>query len=208
MESGLAMAELFRRCHRGLSPKHILMWMPQTAVTAAYVLLEDLADPRVQSLYYDVCLVITSASRRWFCMRGHARMLLMTAEEKGYTIPEDAKKILKKVAVDSWNDGDHKHFEASIFPNYVLTKGEDPRVAEMGDLLERWKNLNIHEKNAGRLTEPTDADEVPSARGPLTEEGSEDSSDMELDGVGPDWMPFKVAEELWGYWVSGEERYS
>lgn len=113
-------------------------------------------------------------------------MLLMTAEEKEYAIPEDAKKILKKIAVDSWKDDDHKHFEASIFPNYTLTKGEDPRVAEMGDLLERWKNLNIYEKNAGRLTEPTNADGVPPDRGPATEEGSEDSTDMELDGVGPD----------------------
>jgi len=186
IESGLAIAGLFRRYYRDFNPKHISIWMPQTAVSAAYVLMDDIDNPRIQNLYYDVCHMITSASKRWFCMRGHARMLLVTAEQKGYVLPENAKQILRRVAVDGWKDDDHKHFQASIFPNYALAKGKDPRVAEMGDLLERWKNLTIQNESASRLTVPVDSDSASQHLRSSTEDVDEDesSTDMELDGAG------------------------
>ena len=175
------MASLFRRYYHDFSPKHISIWMPQTAVTAAYVLLEDLDNPEVQDLYYNVCQVITSASRRWFCMRGHARMLLVTAEQHGYVIPHDAKLILRKVAVDSWKADDHKHFEGSIFPNYELAKGEDTKVAGMGDLLEKWKNLNLHERLSGMTTVASDFDRAIHPGELSSGDITESSSDMDLD---------------------------
>jgi len=169
------MATLFGRYYRDFSPKHISIWLPQTAVTAAYVLMDDLENPRVRELYHDVCQVITSASRRFFCMRGHARMLLITAEEKGHSIPDDAKRILKKVAVDGWKPDDHKLFVGSIFPNYVLAKRDDPRVAGMGDLLERWKNLSFQE------TTGSDADRSAPPRTSSMPHNHRNLSDMDVD---------------------------
>ncbi|KAK5937354.1 hypothetical protein PMZ80_010361 [Knufia obscura] len=179
LKSGLEIANLYKRYYREFSPKRVATWMPLTAVTAAYVLLEDLDDPNVQDLYYDVCKVITSVSQRWFCMRGHARMLLATAEQKGHAMPSNAKQLLKKVAVDNWKADDYKHFEGSVFPNYALAKGEDPRTVGMGDLLEKWKNLNLdnlEEKSSQGRTRLSDLRSSSSTR-----TGSEDSSDMELD---------------------------
>lgn len=181
LDSGLTIARLFRRYFHDFSPQHISIWLPQTAVTAAYVLLEDLESRDVQDLYYSVCRVITSASRRWFCMRGHARMLLVTAEQNGYVIPQNAKLILRKVAVEGWKVDDHKHFEGSIFPNYALANGEDPKMSGMGDLLEQWKNLNLEEESRRKTTAASDSDRLAGRRSPSTDESSESSTDMELD---------------------------
>lgn len=109
----------------------------------AYMLIEDLDEPEVQELFHDMCLIITSTARKWFIMRGHARMLFITAEQKKQVIPERTRRILSHIALDSWGPDSHKFFETSKYPNYALARGEDPRIATMGDLLERWRDFGL-----------------------------------------------------------------
>lgn len=194
-QSGLKMASLFRRYYQYFNPKHISIWMPQAAVTAVYVLLEDLENHDVQDLYYNVCRVITLASRHWFCMRGYARMLLVTAEQQGYVIPHGAKAMLWKVAVDNWEADDHKHFEGSIFPNYEFAKGEVSKAAGMGDLLEQWKNLNLHERISGKTLVASDVDEAIGLKELGSMGTTESSSDM-----GPH-QPLHCSDLLQGYLI-------
>lgn len=117
--------------------------MPQTAISAAHVFIEHLEKQEIHDNFHDACLVLSSISRRWTLMRGHARMLFITAEQKGQLLPEKTRQLLSYVARDTWRPDDHKFFSNSIFPNYALAKSDDPRTATMGDLLEQWANLDL-----------------------------------------------------------------
>lgn len=89
-------------------------------------------------------------------MRGHARMLFITAEQQGQVIPEKTKKLLSFVARESWKSDDHKHFDRSAYPNYALAKEDNPRVVAMGDLLEQWANLEFDQVHRGRHSVSSD----------------------------------------------------
>lgn len=132
--------------------------MPQTACTIAYILIDLLEDEVVQQLFHEICIVITSAARRWYVMRGHARMLFITAEQRGQVIPPRTHQVLSYIALDSWRPDGHKFFDASMYPNYALARGADPRSAGMGDLLEQWANLNIRQSVEDARTPASEMD--------------------------------------------------
>lgn len=136
---------LYSRYFRDFGPKSLTMWMPQTAVSAAYMLIDDLEIPEVQEVFHEVCLVLTSIARRWYVMRGHARMLFITADTRHVTIPERTRTLLRMVALDQWGSEDHKNFDTSLYPNYALATGEDRSGTSMGNLLQQWASLDIEQ---------------------------------------------------------------
>ena len=146
LESAQTIAGLYRRWFHDFGSRNLTVWMPQTAVSAAHVFMDHLDKPEFHDNFHDVCLVISSISRRWMLMRGHARMLFITAEQKGQVLPVKTRQLLSYVARDSWKPDDHKYFGNSTFPNYALAKGDDPRTATMGDLLEQWANLDLDQR--------------------------------------------------------------
>lgn len=150
-ESAQAIANLCRRYARDFGLKQTTIWMPQTTATAAYSLLDTFSSSTqssaVQETFHELCLVMVAASRRWLIMKGHVRMLYMTAEERGHHLPAKTKELLKLVALDKWGETDHLHFASASYPNYVLAKEEDPRLVAMGDLLERWATLRVVERD-------------------------------------------------------------
>lgn len=156
LESARAMADLFHRYFHDFGSRNIGIWMFQTVTVVAYMLLEDLGDPETQDIFHEICLAITHVSRRMFVMRGHVRMLLITADQRGQTIPEKTRQRLTHIAIDTWGPEDHKLFDACIFPNYTLAKGGDPRTAAMGDLLEQWSNLTLRRSRTRTPTPDTD----------------------------------------------------
>lgn len=156
LKSAQKIATLYRRWFYDFGSKNLTIWMPQTALSAAHVFIEHLDNPEVHDHFHDVCIVITSISRRWFVMRGHARMLFITAEQKGQVIPEKTKQLLRYVARDSWKSDDHKHFDRSAYPNYALAKEDDPRFVAMGGLLEQWANLELDQSHRGRESMSSD----------------------------------------------------
>lgn len=143
LESARTIAGLYRRWFQDFGSRNLTIWICQTAVSAAHVFIDHLDNYEVHDNFHDVCLVLSSISRRWMLMRGHVRMLFITAEQRGQILPERTRQLLSYVARDSWKPGDHKFFGNSTFPNYALAKGEDPRTAAMGDLLEKWANLDL-----------------------------------------------------------------
>lgn len=173
-------ASLFKRYFYDYGSRNLTIWMPQTAISTAYMMIEDLDNPDAQEVFHQVCIVLTSMSRRWLIMKGHARMLFITAEQSGKTIPEQTRQILSRVAIDNWRSTDHKYFDSSAYPNYALAKGQDPRATTMGDLLEFWANSGVHLENnhsnnysIGPKTPNTESEGVPSAGSTmeLSEEG-------------------------------------
>lgn len=158
--------------------------MPQTAVSAAYMLVDSLEDPEAQDLFHEMCLVVTTAARKSNLMRGHARMLFITAEQKRQIIPERTRRLLEPVALTSWRPDSHKFFETSKFPNYALARGEDPRSATMGDLLSRWKNFHLDSTQS----DTTPATELDRARKRLVHaSGSVDGMHIAIGG--PNKLP-------------------
>ncbi|KAK5072022.1 hypothetical protein LTR51_006506 [Lithohypha guttulata] len=150
--SARAASGLFKVYLQRYGSRSFTIGMPQVAVSMAYMLIEELDEPEIQDLFHDMCLIITATARKWFIMRGHARMLFITAEQKKQVIPERTRRILSRIALDSWGPDSHKFFETSKYPNYALARGDDPRIAAMGDLLERWRDFGL---------EPTMADTTP-----------------------------------------------
>lgn len=150
IESAGAIAKLFGQYARDFGLKQPTIWMPQTAVSAAHSLIDLLADPvqglYVQDIFHELCLVIVAASQRWLVMKGHVRMLLMTAEERGKPLQEKTQNLLKFVALDKWGEKDHLQFASASYPNYTLAKDDDPRLAAMGDLLEKWATFRAKEE--------------------------------------------------------------
>lgn len=143
IKSARALADLYRRFYKDFGSQNFTMWMPQTALSTAYLLLEHLHDVEIQDLFHETSLVITSVARKWFVMRGHARMLFITAGQRGKVIPNRTKQLLAHIALDSWHPNDHELFDASMYPNYALARDEDPRAAGMGDLLKQWANIDL-----------------------------------------------------------------
>ncbi|KAK5088716.1 hypothetical protein LTR05_002937 [Lithohypha guttulata] len=150
--SARAASGLFKVYLQRYGSRSFTIGMPQVAVSMAYMLIEELDEPEIQDLFHDMCLIITATARKWFIMRGHARMLFITAQQKKQVIPERTRRILSRIALDSWGPDSHKFFETSKYPNYALARGDDPRTATMGDLLERWRDFGL---------EPTMADTTP-----------------------------------------------
>lgn len=143
LASARVSAQLYLRYFDDFGSRHLTMWMPQTAVTTAYMLIDHIADPEIADVFHAVCSVVVAASRRWFVMRGHARMLLITASEKHQTVPFKTRQLLQRVGIESWGVDEHKLFDAAMLPNYALAKIEDPRLAGMGDLLEQWAPFTV-----------------------------------------------------------------
>lgn len=143
LQSAHTMADLYKHYFHDFGAKNVGIWIAQTAPLLAYMLLENLDDLEVQEIFHEVCITIANVSRRMCILRGHARMILITAHHRGRTIPEKTRQYLYHIAVETWGPEEHKSFDASISPNYTLAKGEDPRAAGMGDLLERWANLSL-----------------------------------------------------------------
>lgn len=151
--------------------------MAQTTITAAYMLVEYLEDIEAQELFHEMCLIVTAAARKLFLMRGHARMLFITAERKHQTIPERTRQVLEPIALSSWRPDSHKFFETSRFPNYALARGGDPRTVTMGDLLSQWKDFRLESS----LSDTTPAIELDRARKRFTR--GTDSTDAEYDAI-------------------------
>lgn len=84
-------------------------------------------------------------------MRAHIRMLFMTADEKGQTIPDKTKALLRYTALDQWQENDHRPFDSSMYPNYALAQQEeDVRAVAMGELLGQWASgMNVTEDERG-----------------------------------------------------------
>lgn len=161
--SASTIAGLYKRYFHDYGLRNLTIWMPQTAISTAYMIIDDLDDPAVQDIFHDVCLVLTSISRRWLVMRGHVRMLFMTAKQNGTVMPDRTRQILSRVAMDTWMPGDHKHFDSSAYPNYALAKAEDPRALGMGDLLEHWATSTPPQPGSTPKTPATEAETVQSA---------------------------------------------
>lgn len=136
-------SNLYQRYFREVGSRSLTMWMPQTAMTAAHMMIDHLNEPGVPECFHSVCCVLIAASRRWFTMRGHVRMLFITVEQKGREFPEKTRNLLEQVALRSWAPDEHKLFHASAYPNYSYAKMEDPRMTGMGDLLEQWATFNM-----------------------------------------------------------------
>lgn len=136
-------ASLCRLFIRQYGVRTFTLTMSQTAVSAAYMLVEDLEDTEAQQLFHEMCVIVTAAARKSFLMRGHARMLFITADQKHQIIPDRTRLLLEPIALNTWRPDSHKFFETSKFPNYALARGEDPRSATMGDLLSKWKNFRL-----------------------------------------------------------------
>lgn len=136
-------AKLHGRYIHDYGSRNLTIWMPQTAISTAYMLIDDLDKPEVQDIFHDVCLVLASVSRRWYVMRGQARMLYITVEQAGKPMADRTRQILGRVALDLWKPNDHKTYDGSVYPNYALAKVEDPRAAGMGELLDLWANATL-----------------------------------------------------------------
>lgn len=137
-------ASLCRQYIRQYGLQTLAFSMPQTAVSAAYVLVDNLKDPEAQDLFHEMCLIVTTAARKSNLMRGQARMLFITAEQNRQIIHERTRRLLEPIAPSSWWPDSHKFFETSRFPNYALARGKDPRSATMGNLLSRWKHFHCN----------------------------------------------------------------
>lgn len=142
IESARVMVGFYQRFFKDFGFKIFTMWMPQTALSTAHLLLEHLEEVEIQDLFHQTCLVLTFVARKWFVMRGHARMLFITAGQKNKVIPNRTKQLLAHIALDSWHPDDHKLFDASVYPNYTLARDEDPRATGMGDLLKQWADFD------------------------------------------------------------------
>lgn len=142
------MTNLYHQYFRDFGSKTFTMWMPQTAISLAYILSEDLHCTDVHDMFHEACLVVSCAARKWFVMRGHIRMLYVTVQKEKNSVPERTSSLLRQIASDSWQADTHKHFVASVYPHYALALGQDPRTAAMGDLLERWADFHLNQSSA------------------------------------------------------------
>lgn len=160
--SARIIAGLHSRYIHDYGSRNLTIWMPQTALSTAYLLIDDLKDPEIQDIFHEVCVVLVSISRRWYVMRGHVRMLYITIEQSGKVMPDRTRQIMGRIAVDAWRHDDHKSFDGSVYPNYALARSEDPRAAGMGELLEHWASSAMQVDTALTTSTGGDSDGVQS----------------------------------------------
>ena len=72
-------------------------------------------------------------------------MILITLQQRGlhaYLSPA-SKDLLRLNAIDNWKPEDHHVFQDVLYPNVVVAREEGRVLADMGDLLQKWVELDL-----------------------------------------------------------------
>ena len=125
--------------------KHHPCFLVQAASTSAYNLINELAEPGVPEIFESMIVALSAGSQRWPIARGILRMLWVTLQQRKLDslLTQSAIDLLKLSVVYNWGPEDHLIFQSSVYPNYAVV-GEDGRdLADMGELLEKWAQMQL-----------------------------------------------------------------
>lgn len=162
LDLAATIADLSQKFDSRYGPSFFSILMPQSGILAASFLLSgNLNSTREEEILLQIMRTLVQSARRWQLVRGVTHMLLVTAKDKIVPVGEHAKggvtpalyQELKVMVKDlAWNASEHVHF-SSQYPNHISIK-EDPTL-EMSDLLERWAEMAIDEKDATPVPDET-----------------------------------------------------
>ncbi|EXJ77649.1 hypothetical protein A1O3_09877 [Capronia epimyces CBS 606.96] len=159
--------QLYQTWYDKFPQTYFSMLMPQTgSVAASFLLSGNLKSAHEEDMLLQIMRVLVRSSPRWQMVKGITQMLLKTAEEKSKAadkeeggvskaLVEEMKEIVKDLG---WEDTDHLNF-SSQYPNYAIVREDPSANVEMSQLLEKWAELAIDEKEVEATSEQGDMSE-------------------------------------------------
>ncbi|RDH26434.1 hypothetical protein BDQ94DRAFT_164493 [Aspergillus welwitschiae] len=113
-------AEAFVQLLRNYRTKWGIDYMSLTTIiclnTALFTLLDELGDLGCKNAFMELCLVARACSRKWPLMKGHMRMLQLSAQRKCVSLLPETHALFVDFEATIWDRHDHERFRG-IYPN-------------------------------------------------------------------------------------------
>lgn len=123
-------------------------WMPmsytQYATVALFSLLDGLDDEKNADAFIDLCVILCALSRRWLLAKGTLRLVHLTAQLQGITLPIQTRSLFLGFESQTWKRRDRNRF-SSLYPNFAATVQGVRNLGEveLDVFLAKWDDLDF-----------------------------------------------------------------
>ncbi|GLA18851.1 hypothetical protein AnigIFM62618_006506 [Aspergillus niger] len=143
VDSALAIVNLLHIHRTRWGPDHISPTTIHWVSMALFTMVEDLDNSEHRNAFTKLCVTARAFSQKWTLMKGILRMLQVSAQKYGLTLPPEARALFADLQ-KMWDEGLRDQFR-SLYPNPISLSetGGDRTLdeAELDSFLKKWDRL-------------------------------------------------------------------